>query len=112
MPTNFCNLFNFSFAFLKFSISSCCLLNALITLTPVRFCLVIPNTLSSLACTFLYIGLVERIIPNTTIASTGIVAANTSAALKSIVNAIIMAPNTINGERKNNLNTRLTPFCT
>jgi len=51
-------------------------------------------------------------IPNTITASTGIAAANTSAALTSMVNAMIMAPNTMNGERKNNLSTRFTPFCT
>ena len=49
-------------------------------------------------------------MPNTITARTGIAATNISAALTSIVNAIIIAPNTINGERKNNLNTRLTPF--
>ena len=43
-------------------------------------------------------------------ASTGIAAANIRAAFTSIVNAIIIAPNTINGERKKSLNTRLTPF--
>ena len=46
------------------------------------------------------------------IASIGIAATNTNAAWTSIVKAIIIAPNTIKGERKNNLKTRLTPFCT
>ena len=86
------------------------MLNALITLTPVRFSLVIPRIVSRPACTFLYKGLVPIIMPNTITARTGIAATNISAALTSIVNAIIIAPNTINGERKNNLNTRLTPF--
>ena len=51
-------------------------------------------------------------MPKTMTASTGIATAKTSAALTSIVNAIIIAPNTINGERKNRRSTRLTPFCT
>ena len=51
-------------------------------------------------------------MPKTMTASTGIATTKTSAALTSIVNAIIIAPNTINGERKNRRSTRLTPFCT
>ena len=97
---------------MKRLISSCSLLNALITLTPVRFSLVIPRILSSPDCTFLYIGLVASMIPNTISASTGIAATNTSAAFTSIVNAIIIAPNTINGERRNSRSTMLIPFCT
>lgn len=41
-----------------------------------------------------------------------IAATNTSAAFTSIVNAIIIAPNTINGERRNSRSTMLIPFCT
>ena len=74
--------------------------------------LVIPRILSSPDCTFLYIGLVASMIPNTISASTGIAATNTSAAFTSIVNAIIIAPNTINGERRNSRSTMLIPFCT
>ena len=49
---------------------------------------------------------------NTTSDNSGIATTKTSAAFTSTVNAIIIAPNTINGERRNNLSTRLTPDCT
>ena len=39
-------------------------------------------------------------------------AAKIKADLTSTVNAIIIAPKTINGERKTSLNSILTPFCT
>ena len=44
--------------------------------------------------------------------SSGIVTTKISAAFASTVNAIIIAPNTIKGERKNRRSTRLTPDCT
>ena len=52
-----------------------------------------------------------RIMANTTTDNTGIVTTNTRAAFTSTVNAMIMAPKTINGERKNSLSTMLTPDC-
>ena len=64
----------------------------------------IPSTLSSADCTFLYNGIL-------TTDNSGIVTTKTSAAFTSIVNAMIIAPNTINGERRNKRNTRFTPFC-
>ena len=82
------------------------------TLLPVRFSLVMPSTLSSAACTFLYSGILTSMMPNTTTDSSGMVTTNTSAAFTSIVNAMTIAPNTINGERKNRRRTRFTPFCT
>ena len=48
-------------------------------------------------------------IPNTTIDSSGIVTTKISAALKSIVNAMIIEPNTMNGERMNRRSTKLVP---
>ena len=71
-----------------------------------------PSTLSSPACTFLYRGMVHSIIPNTTAASSGITAANTSAAFQSTVKAITMAPNTTKGDRSSRRSVRFTPFCT
>ena len=56
--------------------------------------------------------MVQTIIPNTTIANKGMATTNTNALFTSMVNAIIMAPNTIIGERKNNLSTIFTPDCT
>ena len=51
------------------------------------------------------------ITANTAIASSGIAPANTSAAFVSTVNAMIAAPNTINGERKSKRSVRFTPVC-
>ena len=42
----------------------------------------------------------------------GIVITNTSAAFTFTVNAMTMAPNTINGERRKSLRIRFTPDCT
>ena len=50
--------------------------------------------------------------PNTTTDSSGMAATNTRAAFASTVNAMIMAPNTINGDRRKRRSTRLTPDCT
>ena len=63
-------------------------------------------------CVFLYKGIVISIIPNTTIARIGIVHRKINAHLKSIVKAIIIAPNTTKGERKNNLKNKFIPDCT
>ena len=52
------------------------------------------------------------IMPNTTKESRGIAAAKISADFTSMVKAMIMAPNTINGERRNRRSVRLTPDCT
>ena len=53
--------------------------------------------------------MLTSIIPNTTIDNAGIVTTKVMADLTSIVNDMIIAPNTINGERKNKRSTRLTP---
>ena len=50
-------------------------------------------------------------MPNTTTASTGIVTTKIIAAFQSIVNAMTIAPKTINGERRNRRKNILTPFC-
>ena len=71
-----------------------------------------PSTESSPACTFLYIGMVIIIIPNTTTDSRGMVTTKINAAFTSMVKAMTMAPNTINGERRKSRSTILTPFCT
>ena len=52
------------------------------------------------------------IIPNTTIAKRGIVTAKMRAKRTSIVNAIIIAPKTINGERINRRRNMFIPVCT
>ena len=59
----------------------------------------------------MYRGILISIIPNTATHSTDIATANTPPAVMFIKNAIIIAPNTINGERINSLNTRFTPDC-
>jgi hypothetical protein len=51
------------------------------------------------------------ITPNTTKDSKGIVTQKVVADLTSIVKATTIAPNTINGERKNSLKTIFTPVC-
>ena len=108
-PTYFCASVRIWFAFSNRFVSSSSLLNARITLAPVRFSLVARSTWSRSACTFLYIGIVTSMIPNTISERSGIVTTNTSAAFTSTVNAMIIAPNTMNGERRNNRKTRFTP---
>ena len=49
---------------------------------------------------------------NTTTERNGIATTNTSAAFTLTVNAIIIAPKTINGERRNRRSTIFTPDCT
>ena len=71
-----------------------------------------PSTLSSPACTFLYRGMVHIMMPNTTRASRGMATTKISALLTSMVNAMIMAPNTMMGERRNRRRTMFTPDCT
>ena len=71
-----------------------------------------PSTLSRALCTFLYMGMVIIITPNTTTANSGIATTKISALFTSMVNAIIMAPNTMIGERRNSLSTMFTPDCT
>ena len=71
-----------------------------------------PSTASRPPCTFRYMGVVIIMMPNTTRDSSGIAATNTRAAFTSTVKAMIMAPNTIKGERKNRRSTMFTPFCT
>ena len=89
-----------------------CLLKALITLAPSSPSRVSSVTLSSLFCTFLNRGMLSAITPNTTIESAGMVTTNVMADFTSMVNDMIMAPNTMNGERRNSLSTMLTPVCT
>ena len=50
-------------------------------------------------------------IANTTAARTGIAPANTRAEVGSMKNAMIMAPNTMKGERKKRRRTILIPAC-
>ncbi|MPM93462.1 hypothetical protein SDC9_140599 [bioreactor metagenome] len=52
------------------------------------------------------------IIPNTTANNNTITTKKISAALALMVNAIIIEPKTINGERINSLKAMFTPFCT
>ena len=47
--------------------------------------------------------------PNTITERTGITMTKITAAFTSTVNAMIIAPNTINGERRNRRSTRFTP---
>jgi len=54
----------------------------------------------------------SSIIAKTTIKSAGMATTKVKAALVSTVNAIIMAPNTIKGERSNRRNVRFIPVCT
>ena len=86
-------------------------MNARITLAPVRFSLVIRVTESSVFCTFLYIGTVHFIITETTILRRTITSKKIRLIFASMVNAIINAPATINGERKNRRSTILTELC-
>ena len=58
----------------------------------------------------LYIGIVISIIPKIITDNTGIATANTNAAFTSIVNAIIIAPKTTNGDLNKSLKARFTPF--
>ena len=51
-------------------------------------------------------------IAKTTTERRAMAPAKIRALLVSIVNAIIIAPNTTKGERSNSLNVRFTPFCT
>ena len=50
-------------------------------------------------------------MPNTTMESSGIATTKMNAAFTSTVNAMTIAPNTMNGERSNRRSVRLTPFC-
>ncbi len=109
-PTNICIAASPSLRSLNWAVSSSSRWNARITRTPVKFSRVRSVTASSLPCTFLYSGIVARITPNTTSDSAGIAAAKIRAEDTSIVNAITIAPNTINGDRRNKRRAMLTPF--
>ena len=112
LPTYFCASVSSSLIPLN-SLTSCSSRQkALITLTPVKFSLVFAVTLSRKFCTCLYNGMLISIMAKTTIANAGIAPTKTKALLTSIVNAIIIAPKTIKGERKKSLKNRFTPFCT
>ena len=110
-PDFFCILVSSSFFCLKRASSSSSLQKARITRIPVRFSLAVRRTSSSFACTDFIIGIFRYMMPKTTIDNRMIAPTKLSAALKSIVNAMIMAPNTTNGERRNSLSAILTPFC-
>ena len=111
-PTYFCISVRASFFSSKEAISASSLPKARSTRTPVRFSLVVPSTLSSRPCTFLYRGMLRSMMPNTTTDSTGMANANHSAACASMVKAMIMAPNTTKGERKSSRKARFSPVCT
>ena len=57
-------------------------------------------------------GIVDKIMPNTTTDNNGIATTKISAHFTSMVNAMIMAPNTMIGERKNRRKVMFTPDCT
>ncbi len=109
LPTRFCINVRLSRLSSNLLFSSSSLWNARITLAPARFSLVMPSTLSRRSCTLRYIGMLTAITPNTTRDSNGIVTTKIIADLKSMVNAITIAPNTIKGERRNRRSTMLTP---
>ena len=69
-------------------------------------------TPSILPCTFLYSGMHSAMMPMTASASSGMTATKTSAAAQSTVNAMIIAPNTMSGERSSRRSVMLTPDCT
>ena len=56
--------------------------------------------------------MVINIMPNTTTDSRGITTTNTRAERTSTVKAMIMAPKTMNGERRNRRRNRFSPVCT
>ena len=56
--------------------------------------------------------MVMSMIPKTTRERIGIVTAKISAERTSMVNAMIIAPNTTNGERRRSRSVRLSPDCT
>ena len=96
----------------KFVICVSSLPNARITRTPVRSSLVASVILSSFCCVRLYNGAVSFITPNTIINSTTIAATNSNAIFALIVNAMIIAPNTMNGLLMKRRNVIFSPFCT
>ena len=53
--------------------------------------------------------MVQIMIPKTTMASSGMATTNTSALFTSMVKAMIMAPKTMMGDRRNSRSTRFTP---
>ena len=71
-----------------------------------------PVTRSSPACTLLNSGMLTSMMANTTANSTGMATAYTSAHFTSMVNAIIIAPNTTNGLLNSSRSPMFTPFCT
>ena len=111
-PTNFCDFVSSALRRLKPLISSSSLQKARTTLDPTSVSRVAAVTLSNLPCVLRYIGIVINIMPNTTANSTAIVTANTQPADTLITNAIIIAPNTIKGERINRRSHIFTPVCT
>ena len=68
--------------------------------------------MSSFCCTFLYMGMLQSMMPKTTMLSSGIVTTKTIAACQSIVKAMTIAPKTTNGERSSRRSARFTPDCT
>ena len=97
------------FSFLYSAISLSSIPKARITRTPERFSRVLLRILSTPDCTLLYIGMVISIIPKTTTERPSMTARKFRPDSRSIEKAIIIAPNTTNGERKSSLNVRLSP---
>ena len=81
------------------------------TRAPVRFSRVAPSTFSSARWTPRIIGMFTAMMPNTTADSAAMTATKIHAHRASIVNAITIAPNTTNGERRNSRSVMLTPVC-
>ena len=85
---------------------------ARITRAPTRLPRVDFSTSPSLLCTRRNIGMVTSVMANTTASSSGIATTKMSAQRTSIVNARIIAPKTINGERRSRRSVMLMPVCT
>ena len=98
-------LFNTNLPFSSFSLTK-----ALITLTPVRFSLTIPVSESTLFCIFPVMGMWKYMIRKTARVSAKITATNKVADQGSMVKAMIMAPNTTNGDLSKRRSTMFTPF--
>ena len=95
--------------------NSCCSFSsspkALVTRTPVSAERVFDVTWSRLPCTFLYIGMVRRMITYTTRDSSNTVTPKVTVALLSMEIAMITAPATTKGERSNKRRNMFTPPC-
>ena len=108
----FCSAVRDAFDAEKARFSSSSRPKARITRTPDRFSRVCSVSLSSTACMRLYMGEVRFISVNTMTDSRSIVNTNITDTRAFTAKAIIIAPNTIKGERRNRRRNRLSPFCT